>query len=385
MQRYTPILKLEIRHTYYENGLCKDLRAEPTADTWRLVRDYRLLLRYLPAGLEVHAPVVKDNSKAPPVDVLLIPLPAGLRLRWMLRPQSADFFYFTELPPKPARSIFHITNQGGNAWKKTAGFQPFTSLYAGPVSGPGLPDASSGVYVENYSLQFGLKEPGQEIPLDPPPATDDLGDFTFDPPGPGWSLMANPNGQPKSLKFNGAVAQPIRVMVTYPTASIARSNDFALLDLELPTVVDNPSDPDFLFAYTLQLRAKAVKWQYLIPAGNPTAPALNHTSALKLIVDGASYAASISTLDKSNGPGTANAMAHLVWERMSPAFDKMYYIGSDVTIPYQEKPLADIKIRDTADTMDIITGLRNPRSQDHGLRVAKGLDISNLLTFPFPP
>lgn len=381
MQRYTPILKLEIRHTYYENGLCKGLRAEPTAETQRRIRDHRLLLRYLSAGLEVYAPVMEDNSKAPPEDVLLIPLPAGLRLQWMLRPQSAEFFYFTELPPRPAKSIFRITNKG-DAFQP-AGFAAFGELAEGGSATP-LSD-SFGLLTQTHSLQFGLEQSPQDIALWPPAARTldtDITLATVDPNSP-FTIDLNEwaFADEKNLRYTGGpITGKVALKASYPVAVQTGGTALALLDLELPEA-KKPSNPKI---YTLQLRAQKVKWQYLIPAGSATAPALNHPSALKLIVDSASYAASISTLDKSNGPGTANAMAHLVWERMSPAFGpttKMYYIGSDVPIPYQEKPLADIKIKDSAETTDIITGLRNPRSQDHGLLVAKGLDITNLLSF----
>lgn len=370
MIRYTPILQLTFTHTYYANGLCKDLAAEPTAATRQFIKDYRLLVRNRPAGLDVYAPLTGGQ--------LLISLPAILSLQWKLRPQSEDFFYFTELPPRPAGSIFYINNRG-DAWKKTAGFKRFTTLYEGGASGlVQPPDDSSGVYVENYAMQFGLEKNGQETPLTPPPATDDIGDFTFDPSGPGlWSLI-DVNGQPR-LKFSGTVAQPVGVKVSYPTASIARSPDFALLDLELPAAVAaNPK------IYTLQFQAKSVKWQYLIPAANATAPELDHASALKIIVNRTAYTASVSTLDKNKGPGVANAMAHLVWERMRPAFSastKMYYISSDNPIPYQEAPATDITIKDAAETTEIITGLRNPRIEEYGLHVAKDLDITNLLSF----
>ncbi len=379
MQRYTPILKLEIRHTYYESGLCKDLRAEPTADTRRLIRDHRLLLRYLPAGLEVYAPVVEDNSKALPEDVLLIPLPAGLRLQWMLRPQSADFFYFTELPPRPAKSIFRITNKG-DAFQP-AGFAAFGELAEGGAS----KSDSFGLLTQTHSLQFGLEKNPQDIALWPPAARTLDTDLTLEKVDPNSPFTIDLNewvfADEKTLRYTGGpITGKVALKASYPVAVQTGGTALALLDLELPEAKKtiNPK------IYTLQLRAQKVKWQYLIPAGSATAPALNHPSALKLIVDSASYAASISTLDKSNGPGTANAMAHLVWERMNPAFGattKMYYISSNVSIPYQEKPLADIKIKDSAETTDIITGLRNPGIQDHGLLVAKGLDITNLLSF----
>ena len=191
MQRYTPILKLEIRHTYYENGLCKGLRAEPTADTWRLIRDHRLLVRYLPAGLEVHAPVVEDRSKTPPEDVLLIPLPAGLRLRWMLRPQSGDFFYFTELPPKPAKSIYRITDQG-DAFQP-AGFAAFGELKEVGSTTTITLSNSFGLLTQIHSLQFGLERSPQDIALWPPAARTLVTDLTLETVGPSSSFTIDPN------------------------------------------------------------------------------------------------------------------------------------------------------------------------------------------------
>src|SRR4051812_8396547 len=101
MNKYLSILKLEVRHEYFTSGLCTDLIFSAAPKTENLIKNYRLRVRYLPAGLEVFAPL--DRNDKP-----FIPIEAPLVFQWFLEAKSDDFFIISDLPEKDRVGQYRI-------------------------------------------------------------------------------------------------------------------------------------------------------------------------------------------------------------------------------------------------------------------------------------
>ena len=84
------IFGLSVRHTYYSDGVCPDFVVEPTADTARLLRNYRCVLKSRKDGVLIVAELA--DSGAP-----MIPVDSAVNFRFNLRLQNSDFPLFTDL------------------------------------------------------------------------------------------------------------------------------------------------------------------------------------------------------------------------------------------------------------------------------------------------
>jgi hypothetical protein len=90
--KYVPLLNLDITHTYYVDGRCRDFRIEATPATQRLLARYRCILKTRPDGVRVFVAVTPDGSP-------LISLPKGMTFAFQLWLQNAEFALFTDLAP----------------------------------------------------------------------------------------------------------------------------------------------------------------------------------------------------------------------------------------------------------------------------------------------
>jgi hypothetical protein len=89
--RYAALFGVRVKHDYYPDAVCHDLRFEPTARTRRLLQGYRLVLRELPDGIAVCAPLGADG-KSP-----LIGLRRNELFAFDLRVRNPEFHLFTDL------------------------------------------------------------------------------------------------------------------------------------------------------------------------------------------------------------------------------------------------------------------------------------------------
>jgi hypothetical protein len=127
--RFAALFGVRVRHDYYPDAVCRDLAFEPTADTRRLLQRYRLMLRELPDGIAVWAPLDADG-KSP-----LIALKRDEVFAFRLRLRDPEFALFTDLQElagktDPVYTNVGLTAKGGKALK-LAGRKP-----------PGAPDAT---------------------------------------------------------------------------------------------------------------------------------------------------------------------------------------------------------------------------------------------------
>jgi hypothetical protein len=90
--KYMPLLNIDIRHTYYADGRCRDFRIEATPATQRLLDRYRCILKTRPDGLRVFVAATADG-------VPFIALPEGMTFAFQLWMQNAEFALFTDMTP----------------------------------------------------------------------------------------------------------------------------------------------------------------------------------------------------------------------------------------------------------------------------------------------
>jgi hypothetical protein len=88
--KYRLLTRLRIRHGYYASGRCTDIAITPSARGARALARHRLVLKIVPDGLQILAPL--DPEGAP-----LIALDEGLRVRFQLRVERPGFMDITDL------------------------------------------------------------------------------------------------------------------------------------------------------------------------------------------------------------------------------------------------------------------------------------------------
>lgn len=90
--KYMPLLNLDVTHTFYADGRCRDFRIEATPATQRLLDRYRCILKTRPDGVRVFVAATADG-------VPLISLPKGMTFAFQLWLQNAEFALFTDMTP----------------------------------------------------------------------------------------------------------------------------------------------------------------------------------------------------------------------------------------------------------------------------------------------
>lgn len=88
--KFFPVFSLQLSHSYYRDGRCLDFAIEPTAETRRLLKNHRCVLKTAPNGLRV---LIGGNEQHVP----LISLQKGEVFSFHLRLQNPRFALFTDL------------------------------------------------------------------------------------------------------------------------------------------------------------------------------------------------------------------------------------------------------------------------------------------------
>jgi hypothetical protein len=105
--KFFPVFSLQLSHSYYRDGRCLDFAIEPTAETQRLLKNHRCVLKTAPNGLRV---LIGGSEQHVP----LIALQKGEVFSFHLRLQNPAFALFTDLSEitrKPA-PVFTNTEAG---------------------------------------------------------------------------------------------------------------------------------------------------------------------------------------------------------------------------------------------------------------------------------
>ena len=103
--KYLPFWDFNLSHTYYSDGRCPDFRIEPKADTVRLIRNHRFVLRPSPNGVRVLVSVGGDGEP-------FIPISEDALFAFRLYLRNPDFTLFTELSEHATVAAPLYTNAG---------------------------------------------------------------------------------------------------------------------------------------------------------------------------------------------------------------------------------------------------------------------------------
>ena len=116
-----PLMRLQLAHAFYKNGLCPDIEVKPTPRTQGIFLNHRCTLKTFPSGLQVFITVNKQNFP-------LIPLTNGTKFEFYLYIRNPDFPLFTDLTQiwQQASPLFVNSEMGNNEINRLS----LTSRYA---------------------------------------------------------------------------------------------------------------------------------------------------------------------------------------------------------------------------------------------------------------
>lgn len=236
--KFQPLMALSLTHSYYRDGLCRDFWIEPTIATQGLLKNYRCILKSLPHGLQVLAPVTDDNT-------LFIPLPKGLTFVFQLRLQNPDFALFTDL---------------------TEISQIAVPLYTNADPGSGQKVQLALVSRRTWATEsFTVRQPAaaDSFRLAGRPSTGlQLTDFSVESlPGP----VNHYEAATKTITINSSAARPGDVFsVTYATTPRQARNILAMVEIHTNnSLAENTAGPG---EFTIAFKARKARWTYYIIA-----------------------------------------------------------------------------------------------------------------------
>ena len=103
-----PIMELNLRHSYYEEGCGDDIEIDPAPDTIKLLNKHRCILKAIPGGVCIISSVTEDDSP-------LIPFAQGDTFAFRLRLKNPEFSLFTDLTAITGSTSPHFINTNSNA------------------------------------------------------------------------------------------------------------------------------------------------------------------------------------------------------------------------------------------------------------------------------
>jgi hypothetical protein len=102
------LLRIDIKHSYYSNGLCGDFTLVPDAATQRLLRNHRCVFKARSTGADVFVETGGDGKPK-------IAFGKSTALSFELRLENPAFPLFTDSSPLSGGSDFQMTYPGGTA------------------------------------------------------------------------------------------------------------------------------------------------------------------------------------------------------------------------------------------------------------------------------
>jgi hypothetical protein len=309
--KYIPLLNLEVTHTYYADGHCRDFRIEATPATQRLLDKYRCILRTRPDGARVFVAVAADGTP-------FISLPEGMTFAFQLWLQNAEFALFTDLTPLSGLAAPLYTN--------------------GQTVGPD-PVALDLVSRQAWSTEhFTVHQPSEEEPfilagrpLDRVPITD----FHLDWPGANQAVHpARYDATSKMVTVDSSATQAgDSFTLRYPVMPQQTRGVFA--DVEIAYVDATPTIPNGPRTFTINFQARQARWKYYLVT--------NRTNTTFEIADKAKQAPLVfETGTELQEPDPSDTVALTLAEQY-PDMQKLCFVSQD-TIPCQQSARKSIHL-----------------------------------------
>jgi hypothetical protein len=323
--KFQPLMALSLTHPYYRDGLCRDFWIEPTIATQSLLKNYRCVLKPLPHGLRILAPVTDDNTP-------FIPLPKGLTFVFQLRLQNPDFALFTDF---------------------TEISQVAAPLYTNADLGPGQEVQLVLVSRRAWATEsFTVRQPATEDRYTlggRPLAGLQLTDFTVESLGKIGKVMRY-EAATKTITINSADARPGNVFrVTYATTPQQARDVLAEVEIHsndsLPEITAGPGE------FTIAFKAKKARWKYYIIADSSATQFYIEDKGTSPVIFSAE-----NWTDLNQQPDPADDIAQTLAAQY-PQLQRLRFVSDDL-VPCQQAARESIQLRLNGN--QVVGALPNP-------------------------
>jgi hypothetical protein len=88
---YSPLVSINLKHTYYDDGNCPDFAVVATEQTEKLLNSHRCVIKPNGAGLRVYVPLDPNDNGKP-----MIPFPDLCHLLFQFKLKTIEFAQFTD-------------------------------------------------------------------------------------------------------------------------------------------------------------------------------------------------------------------------------------------------------------------------------------------------
>ena len=153
--KYSPVFNLAIRHSYYLNGVCRDLSVVATQETQRLLKNHRCLLRARLDG--VLCSIEMGDNGLP-----LIGVETSAKLSFNLIQQNADFGLVTDLEKIPQKAPLIVPAEPdvakGGTSQLTLGATALGRVIFASVDIPGSVFSKPGSEPAQFFIDFQAKQ-----------------------------------------------------------------------------------------------------------------------------------------------------------------------------------------------------------------------------------
>ena len=326
--KYKALFDLELKHSYYQSGLCHDLVIAPTAECRTLLNYCGLRFLKTQAGGKLFAKVNTVDGK----DIIKSPLPEATKFTFILKSTNNSFENFTQLTLARSKNQHYYFNNLTNNLAADSSPSLLTNTTSKIVSDTDLSVFKSNTFsfTETNNAATLLSElkfidsgevVGQELNNH-----NDTFNFSYD-------LKKTPSGRVKFFISNTERAS------MYVANGYDYADMFGVIEIfyksNLPAaylfqLADNSVETKF---YKINFANRSTRWRYII------------TNKYNQSVTGV-------TVAKTNG--TAIAFAP---QAGAPA--GQFIAASGIPVPLKEEPVAGIKLTDQADKV-LIANLPNP-------------------------
>jgi hypothetical protein len=245
--KFLPLIDLNLTHTYYTDGRCRDFRIEPTPETQQLLKNYRCVLKSLPHGFRILIAVTDQG-------IPVIPLQKEITFAFQLQLQNPDFALFTDLT--------EIT-------------QMAAPLYTNAEVSPGTPGSLALVARRAWATErFVVRQPAPEDHFTlggRPLAGRQPPDFVIETSSGSTVTLTHYDEAAKSITLNSSTLEiGDTFKLTYETTPQRARGIFAEVEIiynnTTPEIATTPVE------FQLPFSAKKTRWKYYLVADKIGAP-----------------------------------------------------------------------------------------------------------------
>lgn len=242
--KYQPLFNLEIRHGYYTDGVCPDLRIEPTPGAAQTLQNFRCVLKPIANGLRVLVPVNEKNAP-------FIAIPKKTAFRFHLFTNNPAFSLFTDL------GEFERVNAPLYTQPARAG-SPNLELVSQKARAGEVFTVQNPALLESFTLA-GRPAPGARRSA-----------FRIQSQGPAITVEKYAPASQTIFVDSSRAARGSAFTVTYPIVARLERGALAAIEIKCSSSQENPT-------FVIDLQPRQARWKYYIltdPSDTATLPGI---------------------------------------------------------------------------------------------------------------